>query len=242
MTAEKKLKYSVIFMCYNQKHLFDTYEESLKNHEVEIIISDDGSTDGSKEEATKRGWTVVGNKVNKGFDIITGANQAAKIAKGEYLIYFTGDTHPKEDYIQETDKYVSPTRLLNGLRLQINKDTGKILSNDWRVLKSPHVDWFQDYIPVLGGTPWEMMQSNGMMLPKAMYNELGGMLLDYRYHAGACDTDLCAHAYFKGYELGIVPTAVCYHRYHKENFDDEYSTQLKEKRIKSFREKYEYQK
>lgn len=239
MRTHQPIKYSVIFMCYNQRHLFDVYAESLKDQDVEIIISDDGSTDGSKEEAKKRGWTVVGNKVNKGFDIITGANQAAKIAKGEYLIYFTGDTHPKEDYITETDKHVSPTRLLNGLRLQINKDTGKVISNDWRVLKTPHVDWMQDYIPIKGGSPWELMQSNGMMIPKRMYLSLGGMLLEYRYHPGACDTDLCAHAYFKGYELGIVPTAVCYHRYHRENFDDAYSTALKAKRIQFFKAMYE---
>tara|TARA_R110000868_G_C10972640_1_gene770681 strand:- start:17154 stop:17819 length:666 start_codon:yes stop_codon:yes gene_type:complete len=215
--------------------MFDKWEAF---DDVEYILSDDGSTDGSKEEAKKRGWTVVGNEVNKGFDIITGANQAAQVALGEYLIYFTGDTYPKEDYIHETDKHVSPTRLLNGLRLQIDKNTGKVLANDWRVVKNPQTDWFQGYIPITGGSPWEMMQSNGMMLPKKMYNELGGMLLDYRYHAGACDTDLCAHAHFKGYELAIIPQAVCFHRYHKENFDDEYSTKLKQSRIQYFKETY----
>lgn len=233
------MKYSVIFMCYNQRHLFDVYAESVKDYDVEIIISDDGSTDGSKEEAKKRGWTVVGNKVNKGFDIITGANQAALIAQGEYLIYFTGDTHPHPEFIAKTDEHVTPDRLLNGLRLQIDKE-GKILSNDWRYLKLQHLPWDQPVVDVgkLVAGPWELMQSNGMMLPKKMYNELGGMFPDYRYHPGACDTDLCAHAYFAGYQLMIVPEAVCYHRYHKENFDDEYSTALKEKRIKEFQEAY----
>lgn len=232
------MKYSAIFMCYNQKHLFDTYAESLKDYDVEIIISDDGSTDGSKEEAKKRGWVVVGNEVNKGFDIITGANQAALIAQGEYLIYFTGDTHPKEDYIEKTDPHVRPNRLLNGMRLQIDSK-GKILMNDWRYLKLPQLDWNKDYLNLTSEGCWEFMQSNGMMIPKKMYNELDGMFIDYRYHAGACDTDLCAHAFYRGYELGIVPEAVCYHRYHKENFDDDYSTKLKEKRIKLFKEKYE---
>jgi GT2 family glycosyltransferase len=234
---KKQPKYSVVWMCYNQKYLFDVYAESVKDYEVEIILSDDGSTDGSKEEAKKRGWTVVGNKVNKGFDIITGANQAAKVAQGEYLVYFTGDTHPHPEFIEQCDYHVSPTRLLNGLRLQIDKETGKIISNDWRVLKI-NVDWLQDYIPVVGSNPWEVMQSNGMVIPKVCYNELGGMLLAYRYHPGACDTDLCAHAYFKGYELGIVPKAVCYHRWHTEHFDDAYSTNLKQKRIKYFQETY----
>lgn len=223
-------------MCFNQKHLFDFYADSLRDYDVEIIISDDGSTDGSKEEAKRRGWTVVGNKVNKGFDIITGANQAAKIAQGEYLIYFTGDTHPHPEYIAKTDEHIKPNRLLNGLRLQIDAK-GKILAPDWRVQKLNY-DWEQDYIPMKWEGCWEAMQSNGMMLSKNLYNSLGGMFLGYRYHAGACDTDLCANAFYHGYELGIVPEAVCYHRYHKENFDDEYSTKLKEKRIKQFKKKY----
>lgn len=226
------MKYSVIWMAYNQKHLFDKYADSVKDYDVEIILSDDGSTDGSKEEAKKRGWTVVGNEVNKGFDIITGANQAAQVALGEYLIYFTGDTYPAKDYIENTDKYVAPNRLLNGLRLQIDKND-KVIMNDWRYLKNKSM-FDQDYVKLDYYGAWEFMQSNGMMLPKKMYNDLGGMFLDYRYHAGACDTDLCANAYFKGYELAIIPTAICYHYYHKENFDDEYSTKLKAKRIKEY--------
>jgi len=82
------------------------------------------------------------------------------------------------------------------------------------------------------------MQSNGMMIPKEMYNSLDGMDIRYRYHPGACDTDLCAHAFYSGHKLMIVPEAICYHRYHRENFDDEYSTSLKEQRIKEFKEKY----
>ena len=235
------MRYSIIWMCFNQKYLFDVYADSVKDYDVEIIISDDGSTDGSREEAKKRGWAVVGNKVNKGFDIITGANQAAKVALGEYLIYFTGDTHPKHDYIHKADPHVAADRLLNGMRLQIN-EKGTVIANDWRYLKlKDGIDWDQpilDMSRVLPSAPWELMQSNGMMIPKKMYNAAHGMDLRYRYHPGACDTDLCAHCFYRGNKLMIVPEAVCYHRYHRENFDDDYSTSLKEKRIKEFEETY----
>jgi GT2 family glycosyltransferase len=231
------MKYSVIFMCYNQKHMFDTYEKSVVKHNVEIIISDDGSTDGSKEEARKRGWTVVGNPINRGFDIITGANEAAKVAKGEYLIYFTGDTYPKEDYIDKTDEHILEKTILNGMRLQVKN--GKIIANDWRYLKTQSWDW--DNVIDLQtkiSDPWEFMQSNGMMLAKKVYNDLGGMFEGYKHHVGACDTDLMAHAFFKGYKLLIVPDAICYHEHHKENFDDEYSQKLKADRIAMFKEEY----
>ena len=226
------VKYSVIFMTYQQIGMFDKYAESVKDYDVEIILSDDGSTDGSKEEALRRGWTVVGNEVNKGFDIITGANEAAKIAKGEYLIYFTGDTYPHPDFIKKIDEHVAPDRLLNGLRLQVDK-SGKILANDWRYLKMKHWPW-DTVFEVPMADPWEAMQSNGMVIAKELYNSLGGMFIDYRYHAGACDTDLCANAFYRGNKLMIVPEAVCYHIYHKENFDDQYSTNLKAERIKQF--------
>lgn len=233
------MKYSVIWMTYNQRYLFDVYADSVKDYDVEIIISDDGSTDGSKEAAKQRGWTVVGNKVNKGFDIITGANQAAQVAQGEYLIFFTGDTHPKHDYIAKTDPHVAPDRLLNGMRLQIN-EKGTVIANDWRYLKMQELDWHQTIIDIglLFSSPWEVMQSNGMMIPKKMYNDAHGMDLRYRYHVGACDTDLCAHCFYRGNKLMIVPEAICYHRFHKENFDDKYSTDLKQQRIKEFVKKY----
>lgn len=234
------MKYTVIWMTYNQKHLLGDYLKSLDNQtyegELEVIISDDGSTDGTKEAAQEMGWLVCGNKVNKGFDIITGANQAALIAKGEYLIYFTGDTYPHKEFIEQLDKHVAPNRLLNGLRLQTDKQTRKVIANDWRIKKLYFVDWTQPTVDASKVTkqPWEIMQSNGMCIPKKMYNDLGGMFTGYRYHPGACDTDLCAHAFYRGYELMIIPEAICYHLYHKENFDDEYSTKLKEERIKMY--------
>ncbi len=87
---------SIIIVNYNTKELtrncLKSVFEQTKEIEFEVIVSDNGSTDGSIEMIKIEFPQVIliENKVNLGFG--TANNIGAKIAKGKYLFFLNSDT------------------------------------------------------------------------------------------------------------------------------------------------------
>ena len=84
------IKVSVIMPVYNSGEYLKTAVESILNQslkEIELILVDDGSTDGSSERcdeyAAKDSRVVVIHQKNGG--ICNARNAALKIARGEYI-------------------------------------------------------------------------------------------------------------------------------------------------------------
>ena len=87
---------SIIIVNYNTKNLLQACISSVIEHtkeiSYEIIVSDNGSEDGSKEMLQKEFPQIVllQNHANLGFGAAN--NVAAKIAKGKYIFYLNSDT------------------------------------------------------------------------------------------------------------------------------------------------------
>lgn len=93
----KKKVISIIILSWNTKDLLKNCLRSIynlrdKNYEVEVIVVDNGSTDGSAEMVEKEFSQVVliKNKKNLGFG--AGNNQGMKKAKGDYFLILNSDT------------------------------------------------------------------------------------------------------------------------------------------------------
>ena len=87
---DNNIKVSVIMPVYNSGEYLKTAVESILNQslkEIELILVDDGSTDGSSERcdeyAAKDSRVVVIHQKNGG--ICNARNAALKIARGEYI-------------------------------------------------------------------------------------------------------------------------------------------------------------
>lgn len=103
----KRAKVSVIILSYNTKNFLKQCLESIIEEgkiekvkdDLEIIVVDNGSTDGSVEEIEKFNFKAISlnlkfkfilNKKNLGFG--TGNNQGMKIAEGKYFLLLNSDT------------------------------------------------------------------------------------------------------------------------------------------------------
>jgi hypothetical protein len=99
---------SVVVLNWNGKHfLKDCLETLLKQDypKFEVIVSDNGSSDGSQEFVRKNfpSVKVVENKKNLGFS--GGNNAGIRVAKGEYVLLLNNDMiFHKKDCIRELVK------------------------------------------------------------------------------------------------------------------------------------------
>jgi len=149
--AEKKIKLSIIILSWNTKELLRKCLESLeqeskraKEQEMEIIVVDNGSTDGSLDilrqfkaqsfdklridpEQSRTGQSskfkvdLILNRENLGF--ARGNNQGIKKAKGEYIMLLNSDTVVKEGAITRLITYLDTHQEIDvvGPKL-LNKD------------------------------------------------------------------------------------------------------------------------
>jgi len=113
------VKLSIIILSYNTKDLtikcleslIDQYDKQLDESELEIILTDNASTDETIEaiqnsEFRIQNFKLIQNKENYGFS--KGNNIASKNAKGKYILFLNSDTQVKDkgflDMINFMDK------------------------------------------------------------------------------------------------------------------------------------------
>lgn len=97
---------SVIVLSYNTKDLtkrcllsvIDNYEEDIDKGKIELILADNGSSDGTVEEIRKSNFLekikIVENGKNYGFG--KGNNLVSKKAEGKYIVFLNSDTVSKD--------------------------------------------------------------------------------------------------------------------------------------------------
>lgn len=96
---------SVIIVNYNGAHYLPACLDALREQtypsdRFEVIVSDNGSTDGSLELLhSNYAWArVLANQYNLGFAL--GNNVAIKIARGEYVVLLNNDTIPSRGWLE----------------------------------------------------------------------------------------------------------------------------------------------
>jgi glycosyltransferase involved in cell wall biosynthesis len=103
---------SIIIPCYNQeKYLEETVISALNStyRPIEIIIVNDGSTDGSKELAeqlaNQHQEIKVLNQQNQG--VAVARNHGIKVAKGIFILCLDGDDLISDNYLEEAAKILT---------------------------------------------------------------------------------------------------------------------------------------
>jgi GT2 family glycosyltransferase len=212
---------SVIVVNWNGKHLLAECLGSLleqEQQEVEIILVDNGSTDGSAAFVREAfpSVRIVELPANLGF--AGGNNAGIRIARGKYIALLNNDTRTDTAWLSH---------------LVSEAESGPASVGMWasKILSYDHPDTFDNvglllYPDGLGRGRGRLDKDRGQydqvqealfpsgcaaLYRKAMLDEIG--LLDEEFFAYADDVDLGLRARLAGWGCIYVPTAKVYHKY-----------------------------
>lgn len=211
-------KVSAIIVNWNGKNDTADCIQSLLDQDhpdVEIIVSDNGSTDGSIKFLQERFSTsirLLENGQNLGFG--TAVNRGLKAAVGDYLIFLNNDLVLAPNSLSELTALLESDDSIGAVIPKILYYEKRDILNSFGVLIHytgiacpTKIDQVDD--PDLEIT--ETACGGIFMLPRKIYETVGGFDEDlFLYHE---DHDLSWRIRLQGWKLMVTPKAVLYHHY-----------------------------
>lgn len=209
---------SVVVVNWNGRRFLQPCLDSLLRQtdcDYEIILVDNGSTDGSVAFVKARypTVTVIENPRNEGF--ARGANLGIRVGRGELVALLNNDAVASPQWLAELAKeFTTDPRIgLCGSKL-LRQEDPQIIDH------AGHLFYPDGILPGRGcgeldvgqyDRPEEILSPDGsaVMYRKAMLDEIGGF--DEQFFAYGEDSELGLRAQLWGWRCRYVPTAVVYH-------------------------------
>ncbi|PYS36373.1 MAG: hypothetical protein DMF75_01075, partial [Acidobacteria bacterium] len=211
---------SIIILNYNGREHLEACLSSLQDLEfpkqqLEIIVVDNGSTDGSLGLVKARfpGVVLAQNETNLGFS--KAANIGAERAKGEYLAFLNNDMRVARDWLSvllETARAGEGFACVGSTVLNwegTEVDFKGRIDDAFCLAYEPSNDPSAD----LSAAPYSLtlFDSGGAaLIQRQAFHELGGFDPDFFLYQE--DVDLCWRLWLRGYECAISSESVVYHR------------------------------
>lgn len=209
---------SIIIPVYNQYKFtyccLKSIYENTKDIEYEIIVADDVSNDETKKISNYiTNIKVIRNEKNLGF--LLNCNNAAKEAKGKYILFLNNDTNVQRDWLKylidliESDKkigMVGSKLVYQDGRLQ---EAGGIIWNDasgWNYGRLDDSEKFEyNYVKEV-----DYISGASIMIRRDLWKAIGGF--DERYvPAYFEDADLAFEVRKRGFKVVYQPKSIVVH-------------------------------
>lgn len=211
--SNDSIKFSIIIATYNRlnelKELISSVEKfTFPKDAFELIISDDGSTDGTKQfienYAANFNLRYI-HQENKGPG--EARNHGMREAKGNYFIFIDSDCIIPADYLQKIDDYLSKTHL--------DAFGGPDTYHESFPPMIKAINYSMTSFIGTGGTRGSKKsvtkfypRSFNMGISREIFKTIGGMS---KLRHGQ-DMDLSARIYEAGFKVGLIENAFVYHK------------------------------
>ncbi len=211
-------KISSIVVNWNDKETLKRCLTSLQKQDhpnLEIIVSDNGSTDGSQEMTREEFPDVLllENNANLGFG--TAVNRGFERASGDFLIFLNNDLEFAPESLSALMKQLEDSPGLGGTVPKILYSQKPEIINSYGVnihytgIACPHLVDQPDRTHL---EPSETACAGIALISRGMYEDIGGFDEGlFLYHE---DHDLSWRGRLSGWHLATCPSAIFYHRYH----------------------------
>ncbi len=217
------MDYSIIIPVFNKadltKRCLETLPESIKDAGTgEVIVVDNASSDHTAAVLAEFPWIrLIRNEKNLGFAAAN--NQAAHVAKGEFLVLLNNDTEPWKGWLSAMLAHARrPNVGAVGARLLYPDRTCQhggvvVAGNPFGMPEgTPYHHNFQ--VPftdpdVVRSQDMQVVTGACLLTPRAIYEKLGG--LDEAYWNGYEDVDYCLKVRREGMRIVYAGDAVLYH-------------------------------
>ncbi len=153
-------KLTIIILNHNTKDLtlncLASIYENKKEVPLEVIVSDNASTDGSVEAIKKKHkWVTVIEGPNISFS--NGNNRARSLTKGKYVLFLNSDTIVYKNTLKKCVEYLEKHNDVGALTCklvlengELDKDTRRRLPTPWMsfsrlFLNNGGVYWYKDF-------------------------------------------------------------------------------------------------
>lgn len=212
---------SVVVLNWNGKeHLLECLDSVLKTaySPVEIIVSDNGSTDGSVQSVKSKFSSVVILENGENLGYAEGNNRGIGIAKGEYAVTLNNDVVVEPDWLDKPVEYLEKDpgliavcgRQMNYYHRQIIDSLFHYPGPELLLIRAGHGETMEQNSRFL--LPGYVIAVNGGsgIYRRKMFVELGGFDGAYCFYNE--ETDLCMRAFLKGWKCMFVPQSAVYHK------------------------------
>ncbi len=215
---------SIIIVNYNTKDLLrkclESVFRSVTNYKYEVIVSDNGSKDGSVEMVKQNFPQVklMENNANLGFS--KGNNVAIKQATGDLVLLLNSDTEVKPDAIDQSIKYIFAQPNIGILGAKVLLPDGSLDQACRRNFPNP----WNSFLRLFGFKKYsnynidkpidEMMEVDAVMgayllIRKSVIGKVG--LLDEEYFMYGEDLDWCWKVKEAGFKVIYYPKSEVIH-------------------------------
>jgi len=213
-------KTSLIIPVFNQlqytQDCLETFFEHHPDPDLEVIVVNNGSTDGTREylagiSSDNSRLRVIDAQKNLGYTWAN--NSAAKAARGEYLILLNNDTLSFEPWVGKLVSVLEKEK-------QIGACGAKLLYPGWELINTagyvyssqflnfyPIYEMMEDFLPAANQRrSYQALLGACLALRRESYLSLGGLR-----EIGLEDIDLCLRISESGLRVEYVPEASLFH-------------------------------
>lgn len=218
-SSSQRFTVSIIIPVFNKVELtrqcLVALAEVTEGVDYEVIVVDDGSTDGTQEFVKTLGGDVqiIRNAHNSGF--AKSCNRGAAAARGRYLVFLNNDTIPLKGWLSELVKEVEAHSEVAAVGSKLLYPDGTIQHAGVvfsKLFFSPYhiYNGFRGDHPVVNRRrEFDSVTAACVLFRREAFDSVGGF--DEGYRNSFEDVDLCLKVREKGWHVVYQPASVLYH-------------------------------